>query len=100
MKKIAVVLSGCGVKDGSEIYEATCTYLALEHANAEYSSVAPNIEFDEIDHLTENPTGNKRNVLTESMQGKVAELYVIGDAAATGNAAGAMRQGFEIGQKI
>ncbi len=36
-----------------------------------------------------------RNQLTESL--KVPEVYVIGDAATPGNAANAMRQGFEIG---
>ncbi|MCD4655966.1 MAG: isoprenoid biosynthesis glyoxalase ElbB [Planctomycetes bacterium] len=66
MKKIAVVLSGCGVKDGSEIYETVCTYLALDQAGVDFVSVAPNIEFAEINHLDETPTGEKRNVLKES----------------------------------
>ena len=66
MKKIAVVLAGCGVKDGSEIYEATCTYLALDQAGVQFSSVAPNIEFNEINHIDEKPTGGQRNLLKES----------------------------------
>ena len=30
MKKVAVILSGCGVYDGAEIHEAVLTLLALE----------------------------------------------------------------------
>ncbi len=30
MKKIAVILSGCGVFDGSEIYESVLTLLRIE----------------------------------------------------------------------
>ena len=80
MKKIAVVLSGCGVKDGSEIYEATCTYLALEQAGAEFISVAPNIDFDEINHVDEKPTGLKRNVLKESARLARMNIKDIADA--------------------
>ena len=32
MKKIGVVLSGCGVFDGSEIHEATLALLAIDRA--------------------------------------------------------------------
>ena len=34
-KKVAVILSGCGFKDGGEIYEATLTLLALDEADAD-----------------------------------------------------------------
>ena len=34
-KKIGVVLSGCGVYDGSEIHEAVITLLAIDRAGAE-----------------------------------------------------------------
>ena len=30
MKKVALILSGCGVYDGSEIYESVLTMLSLE----------------------------------------------------------------------
>ena len=32
MKKIGVVLSGCGVYDGAEIHEAVITLLAIDRA--------------------------------------------------------------------
>ena len=35
MKKVAVILSGCGVFDGSEIHEACAALLALHRAGAE-----------------------------------------------------------------
>jgi enhancing lycopene biosynthesis protein 2 len=35
MKKIGVVLSGCGVRDGSEIHEAVLSLLAIDKAGCE-----------------------------------------------------------------
>lgn len=68
MKKIAVVLSGCGVADGSEIYEAVLTLLALDKAGIKAVCVAPNKEqHDVINHYTGEPmVGEKRNVLVEA----------------------------------
>ncbi|MBT4510686.1 MAG: FAD-dependent oxidoreductase [Chloroflexi bacterium] len=43
---------------------------------------------------------SSRNDLAKELEGKVGELYVIGDANAPGNGANAMRQGYEIGMKI
>ena len=66
-KKIGVVLSGCGVFDGTEIHEAVLTLLALERAGAEAVCMAPDIEQHHvIDHMTGEPTEEKRNVLLES----------------------------------
>lgn len=65
-KKIGVVLSGCGVRDGSEIHEAVCTLLAIDQAGAEAVCMAPDIELSEVNHCTMEPTGLKRNVLVEA----------------------------------
>ncbi len=65
-RNIGVLLSGCGVFDGSEIHEAVLTLLALDQRQAHSICCAPNIELAEIDHLTKKPTGQKRNVLRES----------------------------------
>jgi enhancing lycopene biosynthesis protein 2 len=65
-KKIGVVLSGCGVRDGSEIQEAVFTLLAIDRNGAEYICMAPDMEFPEVNHLTSQETGAKRNVLVES----------------------------------
>jgi len=67
MKKIAVILSGCGVFDGSEIYESTLTLLALDQAGVEYQCMAPDIEqMHVINHLTGDEMNEKRNVLIEA----------------------------------
>ena len=65
-KKIGVVLSGCGVYDGSEIHEAVFTLLAIDRCGAEAVCMAPDKEFPEVNHLTGAPTGAKRNALMES----------------------------------
>jgi len=66
MKKIGVVLSGCGVFDGSEIHEAVLTLLAISQCGAEAVCMAPNSDFPETDHLKKQETGTSRNALLES----------------------------------
>ncbi|WP_027716142.1 isoprenoid biosynthesis glyoxalase ElbB [Desulfuromonas sp. TF] len=65
-KQIGVVLSGCGVYDGSEIHESVLTLLTIDQLGAEAICMAPDVELEEIDHLTGRLTGIKRNVLVES----------------------------------
>ena len=79
-KKIGVVLSGCGVYDGSEIHEAVLTLLAIDRNGAEAVCMAPDMELAEIDHLAGQPTGEKRNVLIESARiarGKITDIAKI-----------------------
>ena len=67
MKKIGVVLSGCGVYDGSEIHEAVLTLLAIDKAGAEAVCMAPDIDqMHVVNHITGEETGETRNVLLES----------------------------------
>lgn len=68
MKKLAVILSGCGVFDGAEIHESVLTLLAIDQAGAEYQCAAPDIDQTHvIDHLAGSPAkGETRNVLRES----------------------------------
>jgi enhancing lycopene biosynthesis protein 2 len=76
-KKVGVVLSGCGVFDGSEIHEAVCTLLAIDRNGAEALCMAPDMEFAEVDHLTGKDTGARRNVLVESARiarGKIRNI--------------------------
>jgi len=78
-KKIGVVLSGCGVYDGSEIHEAVITLLAIDRAGAEAVCIAPDVEqMHVVNHLTgEVAAGEKRNVLVESARiarGKVKNI--------------------------
>ncbi len=77
-KKVGVLLSGCGVFDGSEIHETVLTLLAIDRAGAEIVCMAPNMDqFNVINHLTRKETGEKRNVLVESARiarGKIRNL--------------------------
>lgn len=67
MKKIAVILSGCGVYDGAEIHEATLSLLAIAKAGATYHIFAPDIpQHHVVNHLTGQATNESRNVLVES----------------------------------
>lgn len=77
-KKIAIVLSGNGVYDGSEIHEATLTMLAIAQQGASYEIFAPDIEQAHvINHLTGEEMPETRNVLVESARiarGNIADL--------------------------
>lgn len=67
MKKVAVILAGSGVYDGSEINEAVLTLLHIAKNGAAYQCFAPNIEqLHTINHLTGNEMPEKRNVLIEA----------------------------------
>lgn len=66
-KRVAVILSGCGVQDGAEIYEATLTMLRLDQRGIDYRCFAPDIDqYHVIDHLSGDVTTERRNVLVES----------------------------------
>ncbi|XP_032908404.1 glutamine amidotransferase-like class 1 domain-containing protein 3A, mitochondrial [Catharus ustulatus] len=66
-KRVALVLAGCGVFDGSEIHEASAALVHLSRGGAEVKIFAPNIEQrDVVNHLKGSPAEEKRNVLVES----------------------------------
>jgi enhancing lycopene biosynthesis protein 2 len=82
MKRIGVILSGCGVYDGSEIHEAVVALLAIERAGAEAICMAPDIpQMHVINHFTgQIESGQDRNVLAESARiarGKVVDVATI-----------------------
>lgn len=77
-KKFAVVLSGCGVFDGSEIHEAVMTLYAIMKNNGVYEIFAPDIpQKHVINHITGQEMKEGRNVLVESARiarGKIRPL--------------------------
>ncbi len=82
-KKVGVLLSGCGVFDGSEIHEAVLTLLALDKAGATIVCMAPDIDqYHVIDHLTKQETNEKRNVLVESARIARGEIRNLKDVKA------------------
>ncbi len=66
--KVAVLLSGCGVYDGTEIQEAVISLLALNKRGIEYHCCAPNVnQHHVINHITgEEMQDETRSVLEES----------------------------------
>lgn len=78
MKKIAIILSGCGVYDGTEIHEATMSMLAVDQQGAQYELFAPDIDQHHvINHLTGKQNQETRNVLVESARiarGKIKNI--------------------------
>lgn len=65
MKNVAVVLSGCGFKDGAEITEAVSTLIALSEFGAHYQVFAPNMDVTSTNHLQDS-SGETRNLMVES----------------------------------
>ena len=66
-KKVAVILSGCGVYDGAEIHESVLTLLRLDQRGAQVQCFAPNIDqLHVIDHYRGEEMTGTRNVLVES----------------------------------
>lgn len=80
-KKIAVVLSGCGVFDGAEIHESVLTLMALEQAGCEYQCVAPNMnQAHVLNHITGEEMPETRNVMIESARiarGNVKDIATV-----------------------
>lgn len=78
MKRVAVVLSGCGFLDGAEIHESVLTLLALDRAGTQVTCFAPDQpQAQVVNHFTGQPASESRNVLTESARiarGKIQPL--------------------------
>ena len=66
-RTVAVILSGCGFRDGAEIHEAVLTLLALDRMGVKARCMAPDIEQAKVvNHLTGKESKESRNVLVES----------------------------------
>jgi enhancing lycopene biosynthesis protein 2 len=66
-RTVGVILSGCGFKDGAEIYESVLTLLALDRMGLNALCMAPDIEQAKvINYVTGQEVSEKRNVLVES----------------------------------
>jgi len=84
MATIGVLLSGCGVYDGSEIHEAVLTLLALDRAGVKVQCLAPDMEQrDVVNHLTGEPVAESRNVLVESARIARGNIKDIREISAT-----------------
>ncbi|MBL4862647.1 MAG: isoprenoid biosynthesis glyoxalase ElbB [Crocinitomicaceae bacterium] len=79
--KIGVLLSGCGVYDGSEIHESVLTLLAIEEIGAEAVCISVNKDQHHvIDHTSGEEMDETRNILIESARiarGKIQDITTI-----------------------
>lgn len=79
MKKVAVVLSGCGFKDGAEITESVSALIALSQLETQYQCFAPNLDFEATNHLDGGAQG-VRNCLQEAARisrGEIQDLLTL-----------------------
>ncbi|WP_281647024.1 isoprenoid biosynthesis glyoxalase ElbB [Parendozoicomonas sp. Alg238-R29] len=66
-KKVAIILSGCGVYDGSEIYESVLTLLRLDQNGASYQCFAPDADQHHVvNHISGEEMADTRNMLVEA----------------------------------
>lgn len=63
---IAIILSGCGNRDGSELQETLSLMLAIDRRNWHYQCFSPEGVFDVVDHFTGNEDGSQRDLFAES----------------------------------
>lgn len=66
MKNIAVILSGCGNRDGSELQETLSLLLAIDRKGWHYQCFAPQADFSVVSYLDGEETGEQRNLYAEA----------------------------------
>jgi len=75
---IAILLSCCGSKDGSETHEAVLAMLNIDKIGADYICIAPDMnQHQVINHLDGSKMNETRNVLVESARlahGKIKNI--------------------------
>jgi enhancing lycopene biosynthesis protein 2 len=83
MKRIGVILSGCGHQDGAEIRESVLTLLALDKLGKDIEVIimAPNAKQPQvINHLKHQAQNESRNILEESARiarGKILDIQSV-----------------------
>lgn len=84
MANVLLVLSGCGVYDGSEIHETVAALLHLDRHGAKITFAAPDVQqMHVINHLTGEPMNDTRQVRVESARiarGHVENLATVNGA--------------------
>lgn len=82
--KIGILLSGCGVYDGSEIQEAVLAMLAIKEAGHDYICISVDAaQYHVVNHLTGEVMNETRNMLVESARiarGDMKEISQISPA--------------------
>jgi enhancing lycopene biosynthesis protein 2 len=80
--RFAVILSGCGNKDGSEIHESVLALLSIDSAGHQYQCFAPDVpQARVLNFLTNEEMPEKRNVLLESARIARSKIKPLSDFA-------------------
>jgi len=80
MNDIALILSGCGAYDGSDIWEVVLICYQLEKKGQRPVFFAPNIlQKEVIDHLRQLALSDQRNVLSESARIASDQIKELGE---------------------
>ncbi|NLW05921.1 MAG: isoprenoid biosynthesis glyoxalase ElbB [Pseudomonadaceae bacterium] len=74
-KKVALLIAGCGVYDGAEIYETVLTLLRLDEQNADYQFIAPDKPLAQV---INHQTGEE---VSDSQPGGAASRNLLVEAA-------------------
>lgn len=101
-KQVAVILAGCGVQDGSEIYETTLTLLRLDQLGISYCCFAPDIDQHHVvDHRSgEVAAGETRNVLTEAARLARGEISALAELSVDDHDAVLVPGGFGVAKNL
>lgn len=79
--RFGVILSGCGVKDGSEIHEATMMLLSIVSRGHRYHCLAiDGPQAQVVDHLTGSVHAESRQMLAESARIARGEITALAQA--------------------
>ena len=83
MKKVAVILSGCGNRDGSELQETLSLLLALDRRDMAYQCFAPDGDFCVVSYLDGgSETGETRDIYAESARIARGDIKPLADLRA------------------
>lgn len=64
--KIAVILSGCGNRDGSELQESLSLLLAIDRRGWQYQCFAPCGDYAVVSHVDGRESGDHRDIFVEA----------------------------------
>ena len=81
MKKIAIILSGCGNRDGSELQESLSLMLAVDRRGWQYQCFAPEGLFEVVPHIDVEDTEEEGTVLDMEQR----DIFVESARIARGN---------------
>ncbi|MDR1974001.1 MAG: isoprenoid biosynthesis glyoxalase ElbB [Bacteroidales bacterium] len=83
MKKFAVILAGCGNKDGAEIGESLTTLLSIDQCGVSYDIFAPDKQvFHTLNYITGEEIPDRRNVMLEAARIARGDIRPLSEYAA------------------